>query len=590
MSHRPRLRSFSIGSSSQSHFSAPRSQTDGSLSAFGFSMSRFSRGLRHHSRTKSGGDLPTPAKEDPRRKPTLLRRTNSMLANHNPAHSALDQPAPPTSSMQKRKISNPMSFVTGILGKITPSEGPSSRFFTRSRLLSRRGLDTPSPVPTSELAFVVGSTTNNGGPGSAQEMIQNITAREGPPTVVGLGQATTATDVSLTPSSFSHTSGGPRNGLSKTASGVCLASDPSSLSTPPRMPRIGWWTEESATGADSGASAYATANVISSSSSPHITTHSQPSGLFSTPSDTSQTVQHSTAPGHSPHSRVTSTSTAPPANVPRSSLHSKSSSNKDLPALPAPLLQRRDGVARPESLLLTIEDITALESPKSWRSLSPQEENPSSVPQLVRTPAKKAAITNEPRYPSTFRQPTTHEDWLGPQDSPLFNRSASLHTHKLSAIGSSTLGSARVTPQEPFGTPLLQDTSRCPTPTLASALRGRRTSSSTPSSSVLKPTLPLRLSSRRSSIILPTVSPVSASMTRPYSPIFRHRPPVLEEITRHAVFPSLPRVRIEPAGPILQHWKFPLTKSLQRLFRISSSNFDAERGNGSRRLTPCLSS
>lgn len=546
MSPSPRLRALSIGS-----FRAPRSQIDGNLSAFGLSMSRFRRGLRHHSRTKSGGDLPTPAKEDPRAKLAPLRRTYSMLANPHPAHSVLNQPAPPASSMRKRKVSNPMSFVTGILGRITPSEGSSSRFFTRSRLLSRRGLDTPSPVLTPEPALVVGSTSKSGGRGSAREGIQNVKKRKKPPTVVdGPSQATTATDVPFTSSSFSYTSSGSQNA---TTSSVRLISDPPTLPTPPRVPRIGWRTEEAATGADSSASAYATANVISSSSSPHITAHNQPSRQFITPLGTPQTTTlHNTAPRDPPHSRITSASTMPTTNAQGRILHSRSSSNKDLPALPAPLLKRRDDAARPEPLLLTLEDIIALESPKSWRSLSPQEENPSSVPQPIRTPSKKAAITNQPRFPSTFRQLTPEEDWLAPEDSPLLNHSASLHEHKLSAIGSLTPGSARVTPEEPLGAPLLQDTSRCPTPIPAPALRARRTSGSTPSRGVLRPTLPLRLSSRRSSITLPTVSPVSSSMMCPYPPIFRRRSPVVEDITRHAVFPSLPCARIEPPGWMLQ--------------------------------------
>ena len=517
MSRPLRFRSLSIGSSSQSYSSVPRSQTDGSLSAFGISMSRFGRGLRHHSRTKSGGDLPISTKGDPRTKPAPLRRTNSMLANPSPTHSALNQPAPLVTSIRKRKVSNPMSFATGILGKITPSEGSSSRFFTRSRLLSRRGLDTPSPVLTPEQAMVVGPTTNSGGRGSAQEGIQNVKKRKKPPTVVdGLSQAMTATDVPFASSSFPYTSGGPQNGPSTcntTTPGVCLTSDPSTLPTPPQAPRIGWRTEKAATGAYSSASAYATANVISSSSSPRITTHNQTSSQFITPSYTSQTAtHHNTAPGDPPRSRVTSTSTMPPANAQRISLHSRSSSNKDLPALPVPLVQGRGDVARPEPLLLTLEDIIALESPKSWRSLSPQEENQLPVPQPVRNLAKKAAITNQPRFPSTFRQLTPQEDWHGLQYSSLPNYSTSSHTHKSSAIGSLTPGSARVTPREHLGAPLLQDTSMCPTHTPASvrpssALCARQTSGSTPSSSVLRPTLPLRLSSRRSSITLPTVSP-----------------------------------------------------------------------------------
>src|SRR5258706_1280273 len=176
MSRPPRLRSLSTGSLSQGYVTATRSQTDGNFSALSISLPRFRRSLRHHSRTRSGGDLPTPTQEGPKTKPAPLRRTNSMLENSNPTYFPLDQPALPTSipsSTRKRKISNPMSFVTSIFGKLTPSDGSSSRFFTRSRLLSRRGLDTPSPIRDPEPALAAGSTTS-GVQGSAREGIQDV--------------------------------------------------------------------------------------------------------------------------------------------------------------------------------------------------------------------------------------------------------------------------------------------------------------------------------------------------------------------------------------------------------------------------------
>ena len=524
MNRPSRLRSLSTGSSSQSYFTTPRSQTDGNVSAFGISLPRFRRNRRHHSRTKSAGDLPTPT-EEPQTKPALLRRSNSMLENPNLAHSYLDQPAPTTSipnSTRKRKVSNPMSFVAGIFGKMTPSDGSSSRFFTRSRLLSRRGLDTSSPMRTPEPA---GSTIKSGGRGSTREEIQGVKKRKEPPAVFdGPSQSTTATDVMFTPSSFSYTPGGPQNGPSTcntTTSGACLMSDPSTLPSPPRSstaPNIDWRSEEPATGTSSSTSVYATANVSASSSSTSMPAHSQPSSQFMTPPNTSETVtEHRPVSKGPPHSRVTSASTKRTSNAHESSLHSRSSSNKDLPAIPVPLPQRTDDEAEFEPLPFTLEDIIALDSPKSWRSLSPQEEIPSSVSQPVKIPAKKAAITNRPRFPSTFRRLTLQEDWFGQQDSPLFDHSALPHTQTFSVIGSSTPGPASLTPQEPLGAAVLQDFSRCSTPTPvpmqpSSVCSARRTSGSSLSSGTLKPTLPLRLSSRRCSITLPTVSPVSPSM------------------------------------------------------------------------------
>jgi len=522
MSRPPRLRSLSTGSS---YFTASRLHTDGSTSAFSMSMPRFRRGLRHHSRTKSGSDLPTPTEEDPRRKHARIGRTNSMLENPNPVHSLLDQPAPSTSSSRKRKVSNPLNFVTSILGKITPSEDSSGRFFTRSRLLSRRGLDTPFPVLTAEQALAVGSTTKSGGRGSAQEGIQNVSKHKKPLIVFdGLGQAKTAADVPITALSSSYTSGGPQNEppmCNTSTSGVYLASDSSTL-PPPRGSTaaiIDWRSEKTATGAGSSTPVNATTNVIFSISSPPITSHSQPSSRFMTPPQTA--TQHNAVPGDPPRSRITSTSTIKTANAHESNLHSRSSSNKDLPALPAPLLQTRDDEAKSEPLPLTLEDIIALESPKSWRSLSPQEETLSSVSQPVKTPTKKASITNQPRFPSTFRQHTPQEGWLGQQDSPLLTHSALLHTQNLPVIGSSTPGPTRVTPQEPLGVPLLQDSSGCSTPTPASVrpssiLHTRGSSGSSLSSGALKLTLPLRLSSRGSSITSSTVSPVILSMICSY--------------------------------------------------------------------------
>jgi hypothetical protein len=523
------LRSLSTGSSSQSYYTAPP-QTDSNFSGFSIYLPRFKRSLRHHSRTKSGGDLPSPTEEDPRRKPAPLRRTNSVLENPNPAHSLHGQPAPPTSipsPARRRKVSNPMSFVTGIFGRTTPSDGPSSRFFTRSRLLSLRGLNTPS-VRTLEIALTAGSTAESGGRRSAREGIQYVKERKEPPTVLdSLSQSTTATDITFTPSSFSYTPGEPQNGpptCSTTMSGACLTSDPSALSSPPRSLtalNFDQRSEETTTGAGSGTLAYATANVIASSSSPRITAYSQRSSQSMTPPSTSQTAAaHNTIPEDPPRSRVTSASTIRTANAHRSSPHSRSSSNKDLPAIPVPFPQRKDDRAKPEPPPLTLEDIIALESPKSWRSLSPQEQIPSSVSQPVKTPAKKAAITNQPRFPSTFRRLSLQEDWPGRQDSPLIHRSALPHTQTFFDIDSSTPGLGRVTPQEPLGAPVFQDTSRFSTPTPASVRpspvrSARRTSGSNLSSGALRPTLPLRLSSRRSSITLPTVSPVSSSMIFP---------------------------------------------------------------------------
>ena len=526
ISRPPRLRSLSTGSLSQGYVPATRSQTDGNFSAFGIPLPRFRRSLRHHTRTKSGGDLPIPTEEGPKTNPAPLRRTNSMLENSNPTYSPLDQPALLTSipsSTRKRKISNPMSFVTGIFGKLTPSDGSSSRFFTRSRLLSRRGLDTPSPIRDLESALAAGSNTS-GGQGSAQEGIQDVKKRKKPPAVFdSLSQSTTATNDTFTPSSFSYTSGGPQNRLSTcdtTTSVACLTSYPSSLPSPPRSsaaPNIDWRSEEITTGAGSSTSVYATANVVASSSSPRITTHRQPSSQSMTPLSILQTVtEYNTATEAPSRSRVTGASTIRTAKAHKGSLHIRSSSNKDLPALPAPLIQRNseEEDAKPEPVPFTLEDITALDSPKSWRSLSPQEEIPSSVSQPVKTP-KKAAITNQPRFPSTFRQFTLQEDWLGQQDSPLLNRSALPHTQSLSVISSSSPGPARVTPEKHRGAPVLQDSSRRSTPTPASVRpssvrSARRTSGPSLSSGALRPTLPLRLSTRRS-ITLPMVSPVSSS-------------------------------------------------------------------------------
>ena len=518
MSRPPRLQSLSTGPSSQSYVTATRSQKNGIFSASSISLPRVRRSLRHHNRTKSGGDLPTPT-EGPRTKPAPLRRTNSMLENSNPTYSLLDQPAASTripSSTRKRKVSNPMSFVTGIFGKLTPSDGYSSRFFTRSRLLSRRGLDTPSPARDPEPALAVESTTKSGGQGGAREGIKDVKKRKKPPTVFdSLSHSTTAT-VTFTPS-FSYTSSEPQNRPSTyntTTSDACLTSDPSTLPSPPRTStalNIDWRSEETTTGAGSSTSVYPTTNFISSGSSPRMTTHSQPSSQFMTPPSVPRTVtEYNTVTEGPPHSRVTSASTIRTAGV-----HGRSSSNKDLPDLPVPLNQRKDEdeEAKPEPLPLTLEDIIALESPKSWRSLSPQEEILSSVSQPVKTPAKKAAITNQPRFPSTFRQLTLQEDWLGQQDSPLLNCPALPHTRALSVIGSSTLGPARVTPQKHLEAPGLQDSSRCSTPTPASARpsfvrSARRISGSSLSGGALRPTLPLRLSSGRG---LPVVSLVSSS-------------------------------------------------------------------------------
>jgi hypothetical protein len=486
MSRPPRLRSLSPGSSALSHFTAPRAHANGRF-LFSIPMHRFRPGLRHHGRTKSGSDLPTPT-EDPRTKPAPLRRTNSMLGNPNPTNSFLDHPAPPTSSTQKRKVSNPMSFVTGILGRITPSEGSPSRFLTRSRLLPRRGLDTPPFVLTPELSLAAESTTKSEGRGSAREEIQDPRKRKKPLTSFdGLSQATTATNVPFTTSSFSYAS--PRSHEAPSTrntptSSLRFTSDLPTLRPPARSstaPIIDWRSKETATGAGSSTPLYTTANVIASSSSPR--------------------------------SRVTSTSTIPTTDAHRSSLHSRKSSNKDLPALPALLSQREDDEVKPEPAPLTLEDIIALESPRSWRSLSPQEDAPSSVPQPVRTPTKKAALTDQPRFPSTFRQLALREDQLIRQESPLPNHSDSLHTQNLPVIGSSIPGSARVTPQQPLAAPLLRDPSECSTPTPAperfsSVFGARRASGSSLSNGTLRPTLPLRLSSRQSSITLPTVSPV----------------------------------------------------------------------------------
>ena len=523
MSRPPRLQSLSTGSSSQSYVTATHSQTNGTFSVSSISLPRVRRSLRHHNRTKSGGDLPTPT-EGPRTKPAPLRRTNSMLENYIPTYSLLDQPAAPMripSSTRKRKVSNPMSFVTGIFGKLTPSDGYSSRFFTRSRLLSRRGLDTPSPARVPEPALAAESTTKSGGQGGAREGIKDVKKRKKPPTVFdSLSPSTTAT-VTFRPS-FSYTSSEPQNRPSTcntTTPDACLTSDPSTLPSPPRTStalNIDWRSEEKPTGAGSSTSVYATTNIISSSSSPRMTAHSQPSSQFMTPPSVPQTVtEYNTATEGPPHSRVTSASTIRTTGAHGRGLHVRSSSNKDLPDLPVPLNQRKDEdeEAKPEPLPLTLEDIIALESPKSWRSLSPQEEILSSVSQPVKIPAKKAAITNQPRFPSTFRQLTLQEDWLGQQDSPLLNCPPLPHTRALSVIGSSTLGPARVTPQKRLEAPGLQDSSRCSTPTPASARPSsvRRFSGSSLSGGALRPTLPLRLSSGRSSIALPVVSPVSSS-------------------------------------------------------------------------------
>jgi len=524
LSRPPHLRSLSTGSSSQSYVAATRSQTDGSFSAFSISLPRFRRSLRRHSRTKSGGDLPTPT-EGPRMKPAPLRRTNSMLEKSNQIYSLHGQAAPPTSipsSTRKRKVSNPMSFVTSIFGKLTPSDVSSSRFFTRSRLLSRRGLDTPSPVREPEPALAAGSTTKTGGQGGEQGGFQDVRKRKKPPAVFdSLGPSTTETDITFTPSSFSYTSGGPQNRPSTcntTTSGACLTSDPLTLPSPPRSPtapNIDWRSEEPNTGAGSSTSVYATANIIPSSSSSRIAAHSQPSSQYMTPPSIPQTVpEYNTVSDGPPRSRVTSASTTRIASAYGSTLHVRSSSNKDLPALPVPLTQMKgeDDEATLELLPFTLEDLIALESPKSWRSLSPQEEIPSSISQPVKTPAKKATITNQPRFPSTFRQLSLQENKIGEQDSPLLNRPAIPHTRALSLIGSSTFGPAR----KHLEAPVLQDSSRCSTPTPASARpssvrSARRISGSSLSSVTLRPTLPLRLSSRRSSITLPTVSTVSSS-------------------------------------------------------------------------------
>ena len=521
LSRPPHLRSLSTGSSSQSYVTATRSQTDGSFSAFSISLPRFRRSLRRHSRTKSGGDLPTPT-EGPRMKPAPLRRTNSMLEKSNQAYSLHGQPAPPTSipsSTRKRKVSNPMSFVTSIFGKLTPSDVSSSRFFTRSRLLSRRGLDTPSPVRDPEPALAAGSTTKNGGQGGEQEGFQGIRKRKKPPAVFdSLGQSTTETDTTFTRSSFSYTSGGPQNRHSPCNTTTCLTSDPLTLPSPPRSStalNIDWQSEEPNTGAGSSTSVYATANIISSSSSSRITAHSQPSSQYMTPPSIPQTVpEYNTVSEGPPRSRVTSAPTTRIASAYGSSPHVRSSSNKDLPALPVPLTQMKgeDDEATLKLLPFTLEDLIALESPKSWRSLSPQEEIPSSISQPVKTPAKKATITNQPRFPSTFRQLSLQENRIGEHDSPLLNRSAIPHTRALSLIGSSTFGPAR----KHLEAPVLQDSSRCSTPTPASAWpssvrSARQISGSGLSSGTLRPTLPLRLSSRRSSITLPTVSTVSSS-------------------------------------------------------------------------------
>ena len=530
ISRPPRLRSLSTdGPLSQGYVPATRSQTDGNFSAFSIPLPRFGRSLRRHTRTKSGGDLPTPTEEGPKTNRAPLRRTNSMLENSNPTYSPLDQPALPTSipsSTRKRKISNPMSFVTGIFGKLTPSDGSSSRFFTRSRLLSRRGLDTPSPIRDLEPALAAGSNTS-GGQGSAQEGIQDVKRRKKPPAVFdSLNQSTTATNDTFTPSSFSYTSGGSQNRPSTCntiTSVACLTSYPSSLPSPPRSsaaPNIDLRGEEITSEAGSSTSVYAAADVITSSSSPRITTHRQPSSQSMTPPSILQTVtEYNTVTEPSPRSRVTSASTIRAANAHKSSLHVRSISNKDLPALPAPLTRRNDEneEAKPETVPFTLEDITALESPKSWRSLSPQEEIPSSASQPVKTPTKKAAITNQPRFPSTFRQLTLQEDWLAQQGSPLLNRSALPRTQSLSVISSSNPGPARVTPEKHLGVPVLQDTSRRSTPTPApvrpSPVRSaRRTSGSSLLSGALRPTLPLRLSTR-SSITLPMVSSVPSSTT-----------------------------------------------------------------------------
>ena len=520
MSRPPRLRSLSTGSLSQGHVTATRSRTEGSSSAFSISLPRFRRSLRRHSRTKSGGDLPIPT-EGPKTKPAPLRRTNSMLENSIPTNSLLDQPALPTSipsSTRKRKVSNPMSFVTSMFGKLTPSDGSSSRFFTRSRLLSRRGLDTPS-LQDPEPVLAAGSTAS-GVQGRAREVIQDVKKRKKPPAVFdSLSQSTTATNETFTPSSFSYTSGGPQNRPSTcnaTTSAACLTSDSLAVPSPARSstaPNVDWRNEGITTGASSSTSVYATASVIASSS------YRQPSSQFMTPPSILQTVtEYNTATEGSPRSRVTSASTIRTANALESSLHSRSSSNKDLPSLPVPLAQRKGETeeAKPEPLPFTLDDIIALESPKSWRSLSPQEEIPPSVSQPAKTPAKKAAITNQPRFPSTFRQLTLQEDSLGQQDSPLLNRSALPYAQALSDIGSSTPGPARVTPQKHLGAPVLQDPSRCSTPTPASARpssvrSARRISGSSLSSGALRSTLPLRLSTRRSSSSLPMVSPVSSS-------------------------------------------------------------------------------
>jgi hypothetical protein len=524
ISRPPRLRSLSTGSSSQSYVTATRSRTDSNFSAFSISLPRFRRSLRHHSRTKSGGDLPTPT-EGPQTKPAPLRRTNSMLEHSNPTYSLLDQPTPPTripSLTRKRKVSNPMSFVTSIFGKLTPSDVSSSRFFTRSRLLSRRGLDAPSPVRDTESALAAGATTKNGGQGSAREGVQDVKKRKKPPAVFDSpSHSTTETDVKFTPSSFSYTPGGPQNRPSTcntTTSGAYLTSDPSSLPSPPRNPtalNIDWRSEEPTTGAGSSTSVYPIVNVFSSSSSPRKTTHCQPSSQFMTPLSIPQAVtEYNTVTEGPPRTRVTSTSIIRTASAHGSNLHVRSSSNKDLPALPVPSTRAKDedGEVKPEQLPFTLEDIIALESPKSWRSLSPQEEIPSSVSQPVKTPAKKAAITNQPRFPSTFRQVTLQENCVGQQEPPLLNRSAIPHTRALSVLGGPTLGPARVTLQKHLEAQVLQDSSRCSTPTPASARSSscrsaRRISGSSLSSCTLRPTLPLRLSSRRSSITLPTVSP-----------------------------------------------------------------------------------
>ena len=510
MTHPPRLRSLSTGSLSQGHVTSTRSP------ALSISLPRFRRSLRYHSRTKSGGDLPTPTEEGPKTKPAPLRRINSMLENSNPAYSPLDQLALPTSipsSTRKRKISNPMSFVTSIFGKLTPSDGSSSRFFTRSRLLSRRELDTPSPLRDPEPALGAGST--------------DVKKRKKPPAIFdSLSRSTTATNITFTPSSFSYTSGGAQNRPSTfntTTSAACLTSDSLALPSPERSstaPNIDWRSEGITTGASSSSSVYATANVIASSSSPRITAHSQ----SMTPSILQTVTEYNTATEGPPRSRVTSASTIRTASALESSLHARSSSNKDLPSLPVPSTQRKDETeeVKPEPVPFTLDDIIALESPKSWRSLSPQEEISSSVSQPVKTPAKKATITNQPRFPSTFRQLTLQEDSFGQQDSPLLDRSALPHAQALSVISSSTPGPARVTPQKQLGAPVLQDLSRCSTPTPASASApasarpssvrsARRISGSSLSSGNLKPTLPLRLSTRRSSSPLPMVSPVSAS-------------------------------------------------------------------------------